>query len=194
MPRQYVTALAGALLAEPGAGLVGVYLHGSAVLGGYIASRSDVDVLAVIAEPTDVRVQMRMRDRLISTARQWPTIGLEMSVITAATAANLGDCPYELHVVVDGDEVRAVLGAGQDGDLDLILYAEVCRRHGLAVYGPPAGQGKAPWCSSARSRSVSVRIIGFDTQMITEAVPDSPTLVYLAEALTPHLVATATVC
>jgi hypothetical protein len=24
--------------------------------------------------------------------------------------------------------------------LDLILYAEVCRRHGLAVYGPPAGQ------------------------------------------------------
>jgi hypothetical protein len=139
-----VNALADALLAEPGASLVGVYLHGSAVLGGYIASGSDVDVLAVIAEPTDVRVQARMRNRLISTARRWPTIGLEMSVITSATAANLGDCPYELHVVVDGDEVRAVLGAGQDGDSDLILYAEVCRRHGLAVYGPPAGQVFAP--------------------------------------------------
>jgi len=143
VPRQYVTELADALLAEPGAGLVGVYLHGSAVLGGYIASGSDVDVLAVIAEPTDVRVQGRMRDRLVSTARRWPTIKLEMSVITAATAADLGDCPYELHVVV-GDEVRAVLGAGQDGDPDLILYAEVCRRHGLAVYGPPAGQVFAP--------------------------------------------------
>jgi streptomycin 3"-adenylyltransferase len=139
-----VTALADALLAEAEAGLVGVYLHGSAVLGGYVASASDVDVLAVIAEPTDVRVQARMRDRLISTARRWPTIGLDLSVITAATAANLGDCPYELHVVADGDEVRAVLGAGQGGDPDLILYAEVCRRHGPAVYGPPAGQVFAP--------------------------------------------------
>lgn len=149
-----MTALADALLAEPGAGLVGVYLHGSAVLGGYTASGSDVDVLAVIAEPTDVHVQGRMRDGLISTARRWPTIGLEMSVITAATAANLGDCPYELHVVVDGDESRAVLGAGQDGDLDLILYAEVCRRHGLAVYGPPAGQVFAPVPSVRLIRAV----------------------------------------
>jgi streptomycin 3"-adenylyltransferase len=144
MPRQYVTALADALLAEPGIGLVGVYLHGSAALGGYTASGSDVDVLAVIAEPADVRVQGRMRDRLTGTARRWPAIRLEMSVITSATAANLRDCPYELHVAVDGDEVRAVLGAGRDGDPDLILHAEVCRRHGLAVYGPPAGQVFAP--------------------------------------------------
>jgi predicted nucleotidyltransferase len=155
-----VTALADALLAEPEAGLVGVYLHGSAVLGGYMANGSDVDVLAVIAEPTDVRVLARMRDRLIGTARRWPTIGLEMSVITAATAMDPGDCPFELHVVVDGSEVRAVMGTDQDGDPDLILYAEVCRRHGLAVYGPPADQvfAPVPWARLIRAVRDEVRL------------------------------------
>jgi streptomycin 3"-adenylyltransferase len=144
MPSQYVTALADALLAEPLAGVVGVYLHGSAVLGGYTPRGSDIDVIAVIAEPADVSVQERMRDRLIAAAKQWPEIALEMSVITAATAAVLGDCPFEVHVAVNGDEVRSALGAGQGGDPDLILYAEVCRRHGLAVYGPPASEVFAP--------------------------------------------------
>jgi predicted nucleotidyltransferase len=116
MSSQYVIALADALLAEPRAGVVGVYLHGSAVLGGYTARGSDVDVLAVIAEPTDAAVQERMRDTRIATARQWPRTALEMSVITAATAADLGDCPFEVHVAVDGDEARSVLGAGQGGD------------------------------------------------------------------------------
>lgn len=144
MPRQYVTALASALLDEPEAGLVGVYLHGSAVLGGYTPRASDVDVLAVTAEPTDAAVQARLRDRLIAAARRWPDTALELSVITAATAAELGDCPFELHVVVNADETRAVLGAGGGGDPDLVLHAEVCRRHGLAVHGPPASEVFAP--------------------------------------------------
>lgn len=144
MPRQYVTALADALLAEPEAGLVGVYLHGSAVLGGYMPRGSDVDVLAVIAVPTDLPVQERMRDCLIRAAQQRPETALEMSIITAATAADLGDCLFEVHVVVNRDEVRTVLGAGQGGDPDLVLYSEVCRRHGLTVYGPPASEVFGP--------------------------------------------------
>jgi streptomycin 3"-adenylyltransferase len=139
-----VTALADALQTEPKVGLVGVYLHGSAVLGGYNAHGSDVDVLAVTAAPVDLAVQASIANRLISTARRWPETALEISVITAATAADLGDCPFEVHVVVSGDEAKTVLGAGADGDPDLILYAEVCRRHGLAVYGPPASQVFGP--------------------------------------------------
>jgi predicted nucleotidyltransferase len=154
MPDRYVTALAEALLAEPLAGVVGVYLHGSAVLGGYTPRGSDVDVLAVIARPTDVSVQERVRDRLVEAAQQWPDTALEMSVITAATAADLAECPFEVHVVVNGDEVRAVLGADHGADPDLVLHVEVCRRHGLAVYGPPAGEVFAPVPQQRLSRAV----------------------------------------
>jgi predicted nucleotidyltransferase len=144
VPHRFVTALADALQSEPEVGLVGVYLHGSAVLGGYRAHGSDVDVLAVTAAPVDRAVQAGIANRFISTARRWPESALEISVITAATAADLGDCPFEVHVVVSDDEVKTVLGAGADGDPDLILYAEVCRRHGLTVYGPPASQVFGP--------------------------------------------------
>jgi predicted nucleotidyltransferase len=144
VPYRFVSALAEALQTVPEAGVVGVYLHGSAVLGGYSARSSDVDVLAVTAAPVDRAVQATIAARLIDTARRWPRTPLEISVITAATAADLRDCPFEVHVVVSGDEVKTVLGTGRDGDPDLILHVEVCRRHGLAVYGPPAGQVFSP--------------------------------------------------
>ena len=48
----YLAALTGVLRARLGNGLVGGYLHGSAVLGGWHPERSDVDVLAVCAEPS----------------------------------------------------------------------------------------------------------------------------------------------
>jgi predicted nucleotidyltransferase len=47
----YLAALAGVLRERLGDGLIGAYLHGSAVLGGWHPERSDVDVLAVCAGP-----------------------------------------------------------------------------------------------------------------------------------------------
>jgi len=73
-----------------------------------------------------------------------------LSVITAATAAELADCLFEVHVAVSGpgpgDESEIVCGAGRAGDPDLVLYAEVCRRAGLAAVGPPAAEvfGRVP--------------------------------------------------
>lgn len=123
------------LQAELGGGLVGVYLHGSAVLGGFHPVVSDVDVLAVIAGPTDTAVQARVGARL-AVAGTCPGSGLEMSVITAATAADLGVCRFEVHVTT-GVDPKVVPGADHPGDPDLVLYAEVCLRAGYAVHGPP---------------------------------------------------------
>ncbi len=117
-----------------GAGvLVGVYVHGSAVLGGFRPERSDVDVLVVIAYPVPPDRQAALGAALLAAAYPCPGIGLELSVITAATAADLGDCPFEVHI---GTPDHVVIGTGHEGDDDLILYAEVCRRSGLAVVGP----------------------------------------------------------
>ena len=49
----YLAALVRVLKARLGDGLVGAYLHGSAVLGGWREDRSDVDVLAVCAAAVD---------------------------------------------------------------------------------------------------------------------------------------------
>ncbi|MFE7393716.1 aminoglycoside adenylyltransferase domain-containing protein [Streptomyces sp. NPDC057582] len=118
--------------------LIGVYLHGSAVLGGFHASRSDVDVLAVVAEPGTKTDQQTLGDTVVGTAAWCPGTGLEMSVITAATAANLGSCPFEVHVRTTATETAVIPGVGHAGDADLVLHCAVCREHALAVWGPPA--------------------------------------------------------
>lgn len=46
-PDCYALKVASATAAASGSQIAGVYLHGSAVLGGFEARRSDVDVLAV---------------------------------------------------------------------------------------------------------------------------------------------------
>jgi streptomycin 3"-adenylyltransferase len=133
--------------------LVGVYVHGSAALGGFRPERSDVDVLVVIAYAVPADRQAALGEALLAASYPCPGIGLELSVITAATAADVGDCRFEVHVA-SPDEV--VVGAGHAGDADLILYAEVCRRSGLAASGPPAWSvfGAVP-----RSRLVTAMLV-----------------------------------
>jgi len=114
-------------------GLVGVYVHGSAVLGGFRPERSDVDVLVVVGRAVPADRQAALGAALLAAAYPCPGTGLELSVITAATAADVGDCRFEVHVDTPD---RVVIGTGHAGDDDLILYAEVCRRSGLAAVGP----------------------------------------------------------
>ncbi|MFD0342186.1 aminoglycoside adenylyltransferase domain-containing protein [Streptomyces sp. NPDC127117] len=118
--------------------LVGVYLHGSAVLGGFHGERSDVDVLAVVAEPGTEADQQAMGEAVAETTARCPGTGLEMSVITAATAARLGSCPFEVHIRTTADEIAVIPGSGHAGDDDLVLHCAVCREHAITVCGPPA--------------------------------------------------------
>ncbi|WP_189544470.1 aminoglycoside adenylyltransferase domain-containing protein [Streptomyces gelaticus] len=124
--------------------LIGVYVHGSAVLGGFRAARSDVDVLAVVAEPGTEVDQHAMGEAVVKTAAQCPGTGLEMSVITAATAAGLDSCPFEVHIRASATERLIIPGINHAGDTDLVLHCAVCRAHALAVYGPPAAEVFGP--------------------------------------------------
>ncbi|HEY1489131.1 MAG TPA: nucleotidyltransferase domain-containing protein [Micromonosporaceae bacterium] len=93
-------------------GLIGAYVHGSLALGGFRPERSDVDLLIVISDPLPVERQRRLGEALLGSA--YPLIGtaLELSVITAATAAELGSCAFEVHVATPA---TIVTGAGRDG-------------------------------------------------------------------------------
>ena len=110
--------------------LVGVYVHGSAALGGF-APASDLDVLVIADSEAD-----------------WPALGeqllsdcpddrpLELSVVSAG-AAHRPSSPWPYHLHVNSGESRFGLGAGR-GDPDLIAHYAVTRAAGVVVDGPPA--------------------------------------------------------
>ncbi|MFI7012376.1 aminoglycoside adenylyltransferase domain-containing protein [Streptomyces sp. NPDC050145] len=136
---RYVTEVA-SVLSGARRDLVGVYVHGSAVLGGFRSERSDVDVLAVVAGPSGEAEQRALGVALADTAVRCPGTGLELSVVTSATAADLGPCAFEVHVRASARERVVVPGAGHAGDHDLVLHCAVCREHAHAVCGPPASE------------------------------------------------------
>jgi hypothetical protein len=134
----YARQLATVLGALPDTDLVGLYLHGSAVLGGFSPAHSDIDILAVVSRGGSAAGQSRTGAAVAGTIDRCPGHGLELTIITAATAGSLRNCPFEVRVTATAAGGPHVIpGAGHPGDPELILHAEVCRRYGLAVTGPP---------------------------------------------------------
>ena len=119
-----------------GRALIGVYLHGSAALGDYHPARSDIDILAVCAQPVGDEERARLGADLGRDALPCPAgAGLEFSLVTRAAARDPARAPsYELHGWDDDGRVRP--GGGR-GDPDLPLHFAVVRQIGLAIWGPP---------------------------------------------------------
>jgi streptomycin 3"-adenylyltransferase len=133
----YPAAVTAGLTSVVGPALVGVYLHGSAALGGWSAEHSDVDLLGVVARPLDRRAK-----RVISARLHHPSLvgpapsGLELSLVTAAVAADPPRRPpFELQVRT-GPSPHTHLGGPAAADPDLLLAFAACRRAGVAVAGP----------------------------------------------------------
>jgi hypothetical protein len=133
----YPAAVASGLARVLGPALVGVYLHGSAALGGWSATHSDIDLLGVVARPLDRRVKRVISARLNHPSLVCPArAGLELSLVTAAVAADPPRRPpFELHVST-GPSPQTHLGGPAAADPDLLLHFAVCRRAGVAVAGP----------------------------------------------------------
>jgi Domain of unknown function (DUF4111) len=133
----YPAAVAAGLARVLGPALVGVYLHGSAALGGWSAERSDVDLLGVVARPLERRAKREISARLNHPSLVCPAAaGLELSMVTAAVAADPPRRPpFELHVTT-GPAAQTHLGGPAAADPDLLLHFAVCRRAGVAVAGP----------------------------------------------------------
>lgn len=139
----YLDEVVRRLAAAAGDELEAVYLHGSAAMGAYVASRSDVDVLAVTRGVLPTAAKARAADRLVGSALRCPAAGgLELSIVSRASARTPSDRPsFELHVstldgTADGDRT--------DGDPDLVAHFAMTRAHGIALLGPPAIELIAP--------------------------------------------------
>jgi streptomycin 3"-adenylyltransferase len=130
----YVDELAAAGSAILGDALVGVYPHGSLVLGGWNPSRSDVDVLVVVSRSLTPADKTALAAAWSEEALPSPGVGLELSVVLASVAASPNARPaFELHVTTAPEDAKVVDGTGHPGDLDLVLHFAIC--HALGYPG-----------------------------------------------------------
>jgi aminoglycoside adenylyltransferase-like protein/nucleotidyltransferase-like protein len=138
---RYLEALTAEATAVLGERLVGVYAHGSLLLGGYLPTRSDIDVLVVVADPLSPAEQADLAARLSEDALPCPAVGLELSVVlTSVAAAPTARPAFELHVTTAPDDRKVVDGHGHPGDLDLVLHFAICHALGYPPFAevPPS--------------------------------------------------------
>ena len=134
--REFASELAVALANVAADVLVGVYLHGSAVLGDWSAPASDVDVLVVVEDGLTSSMAERLAE-VLGSDRECPGAGLEASVVeSGAACAPSAPWPFVIHVTTSHDDRKLVWGTIGGGDVDLILHYAVVRSHGWAAYGP----------------------------------------------------------
>jgi hypothetical protein len=139
----YVREVTERLQATLGDKLLGVYLHGSAVLGDFVRERSDVDVVAVSDGPLTGDESAGVAETLSSESLPCLARGLELHVVDRhAVAQLLEPPPFELHIATTRSAVpdRVVVGRGHGGDPDLVMHFAVLREHGVPLLGPPASE------------------------------------------------------
>ena len=113
-----------------GSAASGVFVHGSAALGGWTGS-SDLDML-ITSEVLD-RDWLVIGRRLLSELATGPSV--ELTVVSAAAAARPGPpWPFLLHV---NQSAGRVVTDGGRGDPDLVMHYLVTRDSGLAFTAQP---------------------------------------------------------
>ncbi|HEX9065815.1 MAG TPA: aminoglycoside adenylyltransferase domain-containing protein [Streptosporangiaceae bacterium] len=139
-PLAYAADVANGLADVLGDALAGAYLHGSAVLGGWTAIRSDVDVLVVLADRVGDGQIGAAGAVLLAAAAQAPGRGLECSAVTVSAAADPGPpWPFVLHLARRDGRADLVTGRGHPGDPDLLMHYAVATAAGVALAGPEPG-------------------------------------------------------
>ncbi|MGH7608454.1 MAG: nucleotidyltransferase domain-containing protein [Candidatus Dormibacteria bacterium] len=123
-------------LAAAGPGLVGVYLHGSAVLGDFEAEASDVDILVVVQDGI-AESSVQVLARIVAAQVVTPGSGLEVSVVEESSCRRPSPpWPYKVHITTSSVETRTTWPEPGAGDSDLSLHYAVTRQAGWAAYGP----------------------------------------------------------
>jgi hypothetical protein len=139
----YAQTLVGGLTRLCAISLQGAYLHGSAVLGGWVPGRSDIDLLLVAADDIEHGVLDAMACQMLATARTCPGRELEASIVTVAQAGHPAPpWPFLLHLSAGPGKPKPVVrpGSQSPGDRDLLMHYAVCRAAGWPVHGSPPQQ------------------------------------------------------
>lgn len=123
-----------------GAKLVGVYVHGSAAMGGFNPRVSDLDYLALIDEPLTIVERASLAEKFLAVIDNVPFAkGVEMSIVLAKYAGTTGfayPTPFEFHFGErEHIERHSYPHEREMLDPDLASYFAVIRDRGVSVIG-----------------------------------------------------------
>ena len=124
-----------------GDNLVGIYLHGSAVMGCYNPEKSDLDFIVVVKENMTYNVKRDFMDMVVALNIQKPGKGIEMSIVKKEVCDPfIYPTPFELHFSQmhtkwysdnPDDYIRKMNGT----DKDLAAHFTVIKARGKCLFG-----------------------------------------------------------
>lgn len=124
--------------------LVGIYLHGSYVMGGFNPNISDIDFLVVLKKDIENIVKRKLINVLLESDKYSPAKGLEMSIMKVSDTLNPSKpTPFILHYsnyhklkyINESDYICS----GED-DPDLLAHLSIIRSTGKCVQGKPINE------------------------------------------------------
>ena len=134
--------------------LVGIYLHGSAVMGCFNPRKSDIDLIIVVERPLTDAVKRAYMDMVFRYNALGPAKGIEMSIVLRKVCKPIVyPTPYELHFSTGhlewykqdpDDYIRRMNGV----DKDLAAHFTIINHRGRCLYGAPVKEvfAEVPSC------------------------------------------------
>ena len=123
--------------------LVGIYLHGSLVMGCFNPRKSDIDLIVVVGCPLSGSVKKAFMDMVVGYNALGPGKGIEMSIVLREVCSPfVYPTPFELHFSAahlqwyrddPEDYIRKMNGT----DKDLAAHFTIINKRGRCLYGAP---------------------------------------------------------
>lgn len=130
--------------------LVGIYLHGSAVMGCFNPDKSDLDLIIVVKESIEDAVKKQFLDMVIELNKSAPAKGIEMSIVTRDVCKPfVYPTPFDLHFSIGtldwyksnhNDYIQKMKGT----DKDLAAHFTIITNRGKCLYGLSIDEVFAP--------------------------------------------------
>lgn len=124
-----------------GDNLVGIYLHGSAVMGCFNEKKSDIDLIVVVNAPVSNEVKRKYMDMVVELNTYAPEKGIELSIVkTEVCKPFIYPTPFELHFsnahlqwykTNPSDYIENMNGV----DKDLAAHFTIIYSRGKCLYG-----------------------------------------------------------
>lgn len=144
LPREIVPALEkhSQILLDPlGKKLTGIYVHGSAAMGGFTFKQSDFDYLAIISSSLTPEERQKLSKSFLEICgKDAPGNGIEMSIVVEKFAGSdfRYPTPYEFHMgTKEQVKFHGLPHKTEMTDPDLAAHFTITKQRGICVYGKP---------------------------------------------------------
>lgn len=123
--------------------LVGVYLHGSAVMGCYNPTKSDIDLIVVVKDSMPNTFKKVFMDMVVELNAKGPAKGIEMSIVKQDVCKPfVYPTPFELHFSVAhlewyGKNPDDYISKMKGEDKDLAAHFTIITHRGKCICGAP---------------------------------------------------------